>query len=395
MTANVLERPASHQVALFTSDTFSQGFRSTFEKGTTEEGADTLIVKNVAIFRSGEFSDSMGYEHVWTDFHIQAMESNFNLLFSSGTFKDVPVRAGHPELFSNNMKNLIGYITAVYATKATNPIDGEEYTYLMADYEILDPEAITKITSGLWRNRSSEVGFYVANNRAEYWPCIVGFAYVDIPAVEGLNFSKYAGNGTEYTIVDATKEVGQVATETKQENGQAQAPASAVPAVTPEVSAHAAPPAVPQVPAVSAPKFFVNGSEISDPKLVQDHITELEQFAKETKEASRKAFVNGLVEKNKIFAIHRKSLEDLALSLNDEQYGHFTASYADAPEIPLLGNHSVQPEAGGTPSGQGGAPDPQVEKARRIYNRHVQANMPAAQLAETPSAKLLKEKGII
>ena len=65
--------------------------------------------------------------------------------------------------------------------------------------------------------------------------------------------------------------------------------------------------------------------------------------------------------------------------MTDEQFAMFTASYADAPGQAALGQHATDAASFGTPTGDG-AEDPEVESARRIYNRHVLAGMRPEQL---------------
>lgn len=145
---------------------------------------------DVPVFRSGIFSDSMGYEREWLPEQMTQMAANYDYLKGSGFFADVPVRKGHPRIFKDPMDGLIGYITQLRTEVRKSPLrdDENEYTYLIADYEILDTDAQEKIASGLWRNRSAEVGVYVTNAPVkEISPTFMGVAYVDIPAVEGLN----------------------------------------------------------------------------------------------------------------------------------------------------------------------------------------------------------------
>lgn len=156
--------------------------------GTTQKVA---LYEKIPIFRSGVFADSMGYRKEWLPEQMHQMASNFDYLTRTGTFADVPVRVGHPSFLGGNpLKDVIGYFTSLDVEERESPIDGDEnkYTYLLASYEILDPEADAKIQSGLYRNRSSEIGTFFTNDpETELWPVMMGVAYVDIPAVQGLN----------------------------------------------------------------------------------------------------------------------------------------------------------------------------------------------------------------
>lgn len=401
MTTATLPERANQQVAFFTSDTFGPAHK----KGhwyAKDDGTQAYRMERVAIFRSGEFRDSRGEQHQFDTVHMQMISSNFNLLRNGGHFPDPPIRCNHPGLFSGGgLDQVVGYVDTLVTEDITSPIDGETYTYVLASFDVLDEDAAKKIDSGLWRHRSAEIGWYETNQGMEFWPVLVGFAYVDIPAVEGLNgsFSKYAnalpGVGERFVAVAGDKEDGLVADDNNT-GGQGQG--------TSTHSAPAAPAAPAAPPAAPAPHVFkIGGKDSSDFAAVQAYIaslesqnSELQQFQAETREAGRNSFIDGLAAgpAPKIFASQVAGFKSLVKTMTDEQFGLFTASYADAPGQPALGQHFTSSEASGTSSNDG-AEDPEVEKARRIYNRHQMSGMPADRLAETPSAKLLKSKGVI
>lgn len=309
-------------------------------KKTTDKGS-VLAMEGVAVFRTGTFRDSMGYQNTWEAIHLNQMVTNFDYLRNNGTFANVPVRDGHPGWLINGTPGtgkVVGWHTGLSVKSMTAPHDGETYDYLLADYEILDPDAQRDVDSGLWLNRSSEVGGYTTNAEAEHWPVYMGVAYVDIPAVEGLNFaaSKTGGQSPRvYVMFDNSKEK------------DVTAPVLAVPAVTAGVPA-----VTPQVPAVQAPVqhgapaasaqpfvFSVNGANTSDFTAVQAHITALEKFQADTQEANRKNFVAALVASNKLPAPKTESYEKFALGLSPAQYTAWTETF-DGMEVPaLLGQH--------------------------------------------------------
>lgn len=411
MTTGTLPSMASTQLVFFTGANFAPEPK----KGhwyAKADGTQAYRMEHVAIFRSGEFRDSMGYDHLYEDLHMQMIASNFSLLRGQGALPDPPIRCDHPSLFGGGiLKNVIGYVDNLVAEKATSPVDGTEYTYIFADYDILDPEAAQKVASGLWRHRSAEIGWYETNAKAEFWPVLVGFAYVDIPAVEGLNFSKYAnalpGAGQNYVAVAAdNKEDGLVAEDKNAQTGTTPPPPSgqAAPPPPPPPAGDTAPPAsttgnvqptATHSTGAQTHSFSIRGQATTDFAAVQAHVTELEQFEAETLKTGREAFVDGLASTNKIFAGQVDSLKELALSMSAEQFDKFKASYADAPELSVLANHSTQPGASGTPEGSGGHEDPEIEAARRNYNRHLQMNLTAGQIEQTDSYKLLKSKNLI
>src|SRR6187431_2077742 len=163
-------------------------------KSYAKEGdSDKLILERVPIFRSGTFADSRGEVSEWDPLHIHQMVDNFTLLYSRSIFSDVPIRKHHRDwggIFSgtprNPMDELMGYMTNLQSAPGVSPADNQQYEYLLADFELIHEEAVKNVKSGLWRNLSAELSTYVTNTNAEYFPTIMGVAYVDIPAVEGL-----------------------------------------------------------------------------------------------------------------------------------------------------------------------------------------------------------------
>lgn len=159
-------------------------------------GNGNLILEGVAVFRSGTFRDSMGFQHQWEPEHMTQMVDNYSILASRGIITSVPIRSDHVGFLDSSLKSVVGYHTGLRTEERMNTVSGEMCTYLLADMEIIDPDAIQRIESGLWRNLSSEIGTYLTNAEAEYWPVYMGVAFVDFPAVEGLanSFSKRAPN---------------------------------------------------------------------------------------------------------------------------------------------------------------------------------------------------------
>lgn len=155
-----------------------------------------LFLEGVAVFRSGTFRDSMGFQHVWETEHMTQMVDNHAALSGRGVLEHIPVRKDHVGFLDSSLNSVIGYNTNIRTEERMNTVSGEMCTYLLADMEIIDEDAIRKIESGLWRNLSSEIGTYLTNAEAEYWPVYMGVAFVDFPAVEGLanSFSKRGPN---------------------------------------------------------------------------------------------------------------------------------------------------------------------------------------------------------
>ena len=301
-----------------------------FAAPSTKGAGQSYFIKGKPIFRSGGFADSEGFEHEWEALHITQMYDHFSLLSGRGVFEDVPVRKGHPDrggLFGgesrNRMDELVGYITGVTAEERKNPADGNTYTYLLADLEIIHEDAQKHVKSGLWRNMSAEIGPYVTNNNAEYWPCIMGVAYVDIPAVEGLKGHSKANHSFSLILEEGM-------TTTTVTPGQVQPP---LPGTSAE---HAAPQG--QAP---APQFlFTIGEQTSsDFAAVQNFIngivsenTELREFRRVAEESGRDNFVDALVRDNKINAGQTDAYKAYAKGLGTAEFNNWkTLMDASAP----------------------------------------------------------------
>jgi hypothetical protein len=373
---------ARHHVVMFSAGDLTGSLQPIFSRGPSvyKPEVDAFHIDNLAIFRSGKFMDSMGFEHEYETIHMQQMVANFSFLRDSNIFVDVPVRAGHMSFLSNGMDDLIGYFKTLEVKEGiANPTDGQIYSYLFAGIEILDDEAAGKIEKGLWRNRSSEVGFFFSNSGAEFWPVMAGLAYVDIPAVQGLNFSAYTGAGTEYSILTDSKEQIQMGDDDK----------------TP------VPPAPPVLPVPMATfEFSLKTGKTKDFAAVQAYIVsletanaDLETFAAETKATERTNFVSSLVTDNKITALDETGLQELTSTYTDDQWKKFRALYENAPVLALLSPHAVTDGSHGTPPPQVTPEDEAIRHNLAVYARHVSMGTPEAQLKTLPSYKFLEAKG--
>lgn len=331
MSTLTAEAPsATGLVAMFSAGDVAKGFKPKFTYKKGEDGEDVLVVDDIAVFRTGSFSDSMGRRNTWEEMHLDGMIANFNMLRDRNIFSNVPIRSGHPGFITtgqDGVGKVVGWHTGLRKETRESSHDSSEYTYLIATYDIIDPEAQKAIASGLWRNRSAEVGTYVTNDDAEYFPVYFGVAYVDIPAVEGLNaFSK--GNDTRYIKEESMTAKEQAVTPVVPVAPSIPAP-PAVHAAVKEVEEHSA--------AAVQMAFSINGQSTSDLASVQKHIDTLETFRSETIESSRLDFVNGLVESGRILASNKEATESFAKSLSDSQFGAWKASQEVVANAPLLG----------------------------------------------------------
>jgi hypothetical protein len=353
----------------------------------------TLVVEHAAVFRSGTFRDSSGYQNEWLDIHMRQMLENFNYLRNNKIFENVPVRLGHPGFLINGTPGtgaVAGWHTALVSEKLVAPHDGVEYDYVFADFEILDGKAADDYEAGLLRNRSAEIIPYFTNNEAEFWPTYAGFAFVDIPAVEGLNFSRdtstaQGGDAPARVIVMFDKEIPSMTT-----------PVSGVPAPADRPALGGAPQAQAQ-----AHVFSINGQATSDFAAVQRHITVLETQASETRTAARQAFVSNLAHHGAILAAAIPDFEAAVAKMDDETYDLFCKGYAGVGTLSAVGQHAAPAAAGaqGTQfsNGAGAVANPQAEEieiAKQVVAGLRRNGMHGAQLKSRPSYQKLVAAGL-
>lgn len=347
----------------------------TFEKPSSKGEGTSLIIEGKPIFRSGSFSDSEGFEHEWEVIHLSQMTDHFSLLSSRGVFEDIPIRKGHPDrggLFGgesrNRMDELVGYITGIKTEVRKNPTDGVEYTYLLADLEIIEEAAKKNVSSGLWRNMSAEIGPYITNNNAEYWPCLMGVAYVDIPAVEGLkNHSK---SSQSFSLI--------------MEEGMTQSSLPNNPN-----------PPVPETP--KQVSFSINGAATSDFAVIQKHITDLErenttlrEFRKEAEESGRENFVNSCISENKIPAGQKDGYVAYAKGLDPAAFSSWKALMDATPALSITGAQGAgfSQQAPGTNS-EPDAKEQRISDLKGMVSTHSMNNTPHERIKEMPSYKEL------
>lgn len=373
---------------------FSTGFAG-LKPSHFRKDNGTLVVQRVPVFRSGTFRDSMGDQFTYESLHINQMLENYNYLRNNSLFDDVPVRDGHPGFLINGAPGsgkVIGWHTSAAIDKLKGPHDGEEYDYLLVDFELTDPAAAASYENGTFRNRSAEVGRYRTNAEAEFWPVYMGVAFVDIPAVEGLKFSSsnsaaLRGSGAKFFVMDdKEKSVG--------DNPQTSTVANA--AAGAQGSGQHSAPAGSNLPfAVSAPHVFsVNGQQMQDYTAVQNHINVLEKFRADVQEGARKDFVTGLARENKIAATQLEATEKFAIGLTPDQFEAWKGTWTAAPAQPVLGMHG---QTVTNPNNQGQqAPDPKAEQYKIWQDTVMQfkmAGMNAEAIKNTSSYKSLVAAG--
>lgn len=390
-----------------------------FGKGTKSEKL-VLQITDMPVFRSGTFRDSMGYQHTWENIHIDQMVMHYSHLRDSQVFADVPVRKGHGSFLGDPMDSLIGWHTGLRAETMTSSHDGKEYHYLLASYEIFDEAAAKHVEDGDWRNRSSEVGFYLTNSEAEYWPVYQGFAYVDIPAVEGLNgFSKAVQSRSNFSMM-IEQEVDGMAVDNSNSGGGG---TTATPPAGDQPPAETTPPAAPAAPEATpaegeqptqqaaatpatqpaapvetqhaAPQatqsFRVNGQPVSDFAAVQAHIDMLETANVEREKVVRGDFIKSLAKDGKISAVQIDDLTNHAQGLSPESYASWAKSYDSVPVSGLFGQYGTSGGDGTTtPEGaQAPAAASEIQTLEGIVALHSRTMTPEA-LEKTPSFQKLQ-----
>lgn len=391
--------PARRASTVFASGPISMGPRPNHYR----RGDGTLVVEGQPVFRTGTFRDSMGRQGTWEPLHIDQMVAHYEMLKNRNILADVPVRDGHPGFLISGQEGsgkVVGWHTSLEA-KAVET-DGKKITYLVASYVLTEPEAAEKYERGTYRNRSSEVGTYITNDEAEFWPVYMGVAFVDLPAVEGLNNVEFSKSGAsdyaERDVVFLFDRESPLSTPVNQPSGGTQnSQPPQQPQIQPQLGAPILPPALhtqapvqPQAPAVQA--FMINGQSITDVGQVQAHITTLETFRNETLEAARVQFVTSLVESNRLLASQQESMTAFAKGLSGEQFASWKTAMEAGPQIPALGLHGA-PSDGGTRPATGGAPDAataELDSARSIVRMHELAGKSKEFIEKTASYQTIQ-----
>lgn len=418
-----LSPPAMHKTSLFTTGLLGgEGLKPTMTWGRSSfgTGKKTLSVSGIAVFRSGTFRDSLGIQTTWEDTHIDQMVFNYDHLVNTKILEKVPVRKGHGSFFGDPMETLIGWHSGLSVKTHQSPTDGVTYNYLLADYEIFDQEAAEHVFEGHWPNRSAEVGHYSTNSEAEHWPVYQGFAFVDIPAVEGLNaFSKAVDTSKsnvsifmEGTTVGTPPVAGETAEQKAQREAAEAAAASAAgtgseggegegtegaPAGTPEVvTPPAEQPAAPVAPVTSDPAahgaqtgkqvFQIGDKTTTDPAEVQAYLNAQHTAHIEATKANRAEFVNAQAAASKIAATQIESLTAFAQGLSPEQFTAWSSSYEHAPTLTLFQKHGAdQGDNNNAPQSVEQKSQDELNAAKAVVSMHRGRNTPEATVKKTES----------
>lgn len=376
----------------FTSDGFGIEPKTYMKKGGGK------VYSGVAVFRSGTFRDSRGELSTWEDLHVKQMSDNYRYLTSKGILGSVPARDGHKSYLVGDIPGrgeVVGWHRDLNIKVMTNPTDGKKYSYLLADYELTQQYAIDKHDNGTWRNRSAEVGGYRTNDESEFWPVYLGFAFVDFSAVEGLNFSSSQNHesGVKFFAFFGGNDQGVPVNPESNGTGQAGTALPFPPNMMPGSTGQHAQATNPGGTGSATPYVFtVAGQQTTDYTAVQTRINQLEQFAKDTREAGRKSFVAALVSGNKITAPQQAEYEAFALALEDEQYGKWSNMWTGAPVPAILGNHGAS--AVSNPGNSAQPADQALKDAEEIVKMHTNGGvMSPTQIKQTSAYQMLVAAG--
>lgn len=423
---STMARPSGVQTEMYASNVLHR---------QAENGNNVL--ENLRIFKVGTFTDMFGFEHTWDDVHLEQMVQHYKLLRDGGYLPNVPLRAGH----TMSVRDVVGYFEDVYR-------DPDDDQFLSATVEFTEPDAWEKWERGTWRSRSIEIGMYETNDGRSFWPVVMGLAFVDIPAVEGLharqksqfNFSTYVTDNEENNLfpdintnpqawadaVNADPEGFNKAAayaawvdaanyaqaclnweravnyahaleqEAQQNSGQASITGNQ-PSTSEEQTTGGGQPPVNHAAPPQVMNFRVNGQSTSDFAAIQSHIDTLEAYRAEAQTAGRRSFVEDLARENKIAASQIDALANHALTLNDEQFATFRQMYENAPAMPGVGQHFGLENTGEQQQHQSNTgevkPD-EIETAKEIVSQHRRAGMSEDKIQATASYKKLTAAGI-
>ncbi len=391
MSTSTLTPEQRRTVALFSDASSTLGASASEIEWEMIDGANStkvLVLKRVPVFRSGEFADSMGYEHLWEDFHMQQMVMHYNYLRDSGIFANVPIRADHPSFLGGSIiGNVIGYHENLVAEKMTSPVDGEEYTYLLADMHIIKEEAQQSILSGLWRTRSAEIGPYTSNNKAELWPVYMGVAYVDIPAVEGLeqHLKKYTKSDNKFSLMMEEKMTGTTVDPSKLTPPAQVAPTKPFEFSLPGQNANATTTDFAAVQALLNDQFSKITTLTAEKAAHETELTTLRGVVQEAKDGVREAFAKKLVDDGKVLASLKDEQIAFCKAMPDEQFAQYSKLMEGVVTNPVLGQYGAQPVNTGAPGAQPGGMDPKAEKIA-ILTEQVQMHSRMGKSAEVIKA---------
>jgi hypothetical protein len=372
------------------------------------------VVKGLKVFRIGTFTDSLGRTRSWTQEELDLCVRNWSLLRGNksvnkkgetvfdGAVPWVPIRADH----SKTVKDLVGWYSNVYT-------DPTEPGFLLADIEFTEPDALGKYQRGTFRNRSIEIGRYTDNEGNVHEPVVLGLAFCDLPAVEGLFRTGQTGQAGDKSPAGHS----QGATMTPEEIKKLQDDLAA--ATTAQAAADAAKATAEATLATITTErdtlqaavierdnqlvtarqaagqtftFSVGGQTTQDFAAVQAHVAALETFRTDITKLGRETFVDDLASTNKIANTQKDDLKKFALSLSPEQFETWKSGYAAAPALGMFS--SLPLTNGAPPPGPGNEADAKataIKTCQDIVAAHRAGGMAETDVIKTASYTRLQE----
>ena len=364
------------------------------------------------------------------------MVANFETLRERGLLVDVPVREDHTQTIGN----VKGYFTAMRT-------DGD---FLYADIEFTEPDGAEKYNRGTYRGRSIEIGTYETNGAdpEEFAPAVMGLAFVDIGAVEGL-YRNYLGDdgGDEYWFRNFTEKQRKAAADAGDAFPDGSYPIktqedldSAVSLIgrsknhsAAEVEAHIRKQAkkygltlpasmqgskhqgdttvttfrigskdtddaaevqayIRELEGRKPFKFHLATGDTRDHEKVQQHIKALETFRDESIEAGRADFVDQMVAARKIAAPQADSMKEFAKTLTPEQFTAWKQGFETAPAV--FQRYAGDGDGATTPPGNTDPKVEQIEIDKEVVRNHRLGNMAEDKVQKTAAYRRLVAAGV-
>ncbi len=253
-------------------------------------------ITDYPVFRAGTFRDSQGRKRSWNRDDLTQMVDHFNT--HRDDYPNPPVREDH----SRSIASVVGYVDNLKVR--------DDSDVLLADFSLTEPKAIDRWKRKTYRGRSSEIGAWRAGKNV-ISPFFLGFAFVDIPAVSRLYSS--SSSEAEHLYLEAELSTDTDTRDDLDEGGELEPGPTAM---------H---------------KFTIDGIEVENYEAVQAHITALETFRDETRNAHRADFVEKLIISNRVPAPAKDQTLEFVQTLSDDQFVAWKASMELTQPLEIFG----------------------------------------------------------
>jgi hypothetical protein len=288
-------------------------------------------------------------------------------------FPHVPVRANHPGMFDGgDINNVGGYITELKRI-------GKK---LVADIRVTRPAMKENIEEGTFINRSSEIGTYDDNKGNIYFPVLFGFAWVDIPQVEGLSPTFSYSKNKNFSIINLNNDkiMGEEIKDEfplKEEKVEevVETPAEEIPAEEKKAEV----PAEEEKAEEEIPEEISKEIKKEEEEKIEEPVEAAmskQAFAKsfpaefaELQELKKKELENiatEYVRDGKAFVASKEALVKFMQTLNKEQFSSFEEIMKTAPKVIKYNDEPEEKELEAPAGGSGAEPTPEVEAEKFI-----------------------------